>query len=175
MIFSFCQSNICAYIWRSNCMVRFMTKEQSFLGNFPHCISLWISCQCVFYSPLLFFFSFLRKIGPELTSVAIFLYFICGMLPQHGLISGARSTPRIWTGEPWAAKVEHENLTTIPPGGHPILLPWPPLHVNSPGLILILYLFSSIVHLFIFTPVREITLSLSSKLLLTFLLSYHIF
>ena len=30
----------------------------------------------------------MRKIGPELTSVPIFLYFICGMLPQHGLMSG---------------------------------------------------------------------------------------
>ena len=33
-----------------------------------------------------FFFAFLvRKIGPELTSVPIFLYFVCGMPPQHGL------------------------------------------------------------------------------------------
>ena len=29
-----------------------------------------------------------RKIGPELTSVPVPLYFVCGMLPQHGLISG---------------------------------------------------------------------------------------
>ena len=26
----------------------------------------------------------LRKVGPELTSVPIFLYFVCGSLPQHG-------------------------------------------------------------------------------------------
>ena len=28
------------------------------------------------------------KIGPELTSVPIFLFFICGMLSQHGLTRG---------------------------------------------------------------------------------------
>ena len=28
-----------------------------------------------------------RKIGPELTSVAIFFYFVCQMPPQHGLMS----------------------------------------------------------------------------------------
>ena len=28
-----------------------------------------------------------RKIGPELTSMPIFLYFVCGMLPQQGLMS----------------------------------------------------------------------------------------
>uniref|UniRef100_A0A5F5PX68 cysteine--tRNA ligase n=1 Tax=Equus caballus TaxID=9796 RepID=A0A5F5PX68_HORSE len=32
-----------------------------------------------------------RKIGPELTSVPILLYFICGSPPQHGLMSGALS------------------------------------------------------------------------------------
>ena len=30
-----------------------------------------------------------RKIGPELTSVPIFLYFVCGSWPQHGLMSSA--------------------------------------------------------------------------------------
>ena len=29
-----------------------------------------------------------RKIVPELTTVAIFLYFVYGMPPQHGLMSG---------------------------------------------------------------------------------------
>ena len=44
------------------------------------------SALCVFFVFVDFFF--LRKIGPELTSVPIFLYFVCGMLPQHGLMSG---------------------------------------------------------------------------------------
>ena len=36
-----------------------------------------------------FLFSFLMgKIGPELTSMPIFLYFVYGMPPQHGLVSG---------------------------------------------------------------------------------------
>ena len=33
------------------------------------------------------YFFLVRKIGPELTSVPIFLYFVCGTLPQHGLMS----------------------------------------------------------------------------------------
>ena len=39
------------------------------------------------------------------------------MLPQHGLTCGARSAPGIQTQEPWAAKVEGVNLTTMPLGG----------------------------------------------------------
>ena len=34
------------------------------------------------------FLFLLRKIGPELTSVPIFLYFVCGTQSQHGLMSG---------------------------------------------------------------------------------------
>src|SRR3712207_7391756 len=45
---------------------------------FPY-TTLFRSCVCV------------RKIGPELTSVANLPPFACGMLPQHGLTSGARS------------------------------------------------------------------------------------
>ena len=30
----------------------------------------------------------MRKTGPELTSAPIFLYFVCGTLPQHDLTSG---------------------------------------------------------------------------------------
>ena len=33
----------------------------------------------------------LRKAGPELTSVAIILYFVCELPPQHGLMSGCKS------------------------------------------------------------------------------------
>ena len=36
----------------------------------------------------LFFFFWMKKIVLELTSVAIFLYFVCGMLPQCGWTSG---------------------------------------------------------------------------------------
>ena len=39
-------------------------------------------------STLFFYvFLFLRKMGPKLTSVPIFLCFICEETPQHGLIS----------------------------------------------------------------------------------------
>ena len=32
----------------------------------------------------LFFFFLLRKIRPQLTSVPVFLYFVCELLPQYG-------------------------------------------------------------------------------------------
>ena len=41
------------------------------------------------------------------------------MLPQHGLMSGARSMAGIQTHEPWAGEAERVNLTTTPLG-------WPP-------------------------------------------------
>ena len=39
-----------------------------------------ICCQCSYFC--------LRKTVPELTFVLIFLYFVCGMPPQHGLMIG---------------------------------------------------------------------------------------
>ena len=47
---------------------------------------------------------------------------LCGMQPQHGLMSGARSTPEIRTYKPWAAKPQCTNLTTMPLG-------WPSRYV----------------------------------------------
>uniref|UniRef100_A0A9L0TN93 Biogenesis of lysosome-related organelles complex 1 subunit 7 n=1 Tax=Equus caballus TaxID=9796 RepID=A0A9L0TN93_HORSE len=35
---------------------------------------------------------------------------------QHGLTSGAMSTPGIQTSKPWAAEAEHAHLTAVPPG-----------------------------------------------------------
>ena len=63
----------------------------------------------------------LRETGPELTSVPIFLYFVHGLLPQHGLTSGVMSTPGIRTSEPQAVEVECANLTTVPLG-RPLVL-----------------------------------------------------
>ena len=43
---------------------------------------------CGWDSHLFLFFIFLvRKIVPELTSVPVFLYFVCGALPQFGVVS----------------------------------------------------------------------------------------
>ena len=36
----------------------------------------------------IYFILLVRKIGPELTSVPIFLHFVCGMLLQHGFMTG---------------------------------------------------------------------------------------
>ena len=64
-------------------------------------------------NPLLFL---LRKTGPELTSMPIFLYFIyVGHPPQHGLPGGAMSASGIQTGKPQATEAEHAHLTTAPP------------------------------------------------------------
>ena len=56
-------------------------------------------------SPALISSFLLRKTGPELTSVPIFLYFICGTPTTASLLpSGAMSAPRIQTSEPRAAE-----------------------------------------------------------------------
>ena len=73
--------------------------------------SFFFKCSFFFY-----FFILARKIGPELTSAPIFLHFARGTPPQHGLMSGARSTFEIWTCEPWANEAECVNLTAVPPG-----------------------------------------------------------
>ena len=62
------------------------------------------------------FFSFLfllRKICPELTSVPILLYFVCGLLPQHGRCQWYRSVPENQTRP---LKQGTLNLTTRPLG-----------------------------------------------------------
>ena len=86
----------------------------------------WHFCVCV------------KKLGLKLTSVANFPLFawgklslscqlwesssiLCGMPPQCGLRSGARSAPGIQTCEPWASEVDQANLTTTPLG-------WPLWH-----------------------------------------------
>uniref|UniRef100_A0A9L0SVW3 Guanine nucleotide-binding protein subunit alpha n=1 Tax=Equus caballus TaxID=9796 RepID=A0A9L0SVW3_HORSE len=59
--------------------------------------------------PILLFF--LRKTGPELTSVPIFLYFLCGTPTTAWLLpTSAMSAPRIRTSEPQAA--EKPNVQT---------------------------------------------------------------
>ena len=46
------------------------------------------------------------------------LYFVCGMTIQHGLMSGAKCTPGIWTHDPQATKAEHANSTRLVPRIH---------------------------------------------------------
>ena len=86
-------------------------------------------------SPITFTLFFLRKISPELTSAANPLFaekdwpwanicaclplFYEGSLPQHGLISGARSTLGIRTWEPQAADEEECEDLTMRPLGQP--------------------------------------------------------
>ena len=51
----------------------------------------------------------------KLTSVPVFLYFICAMLPSTAWWVLCRSAPGIRTCERWAAEAEHVDLTTTPP------------------------------------------------------------
>ena len=70
--------------------------------------------SCLFFPPLFFcwfeviyiFFLLMRKVGPELTSVSVFLCFTCGTPPQHGLMSSVGPHPGS----------ECANPTTTPPG-----------------------------------------------------------
>ena len=65
--------------------------------------------------PMLLFL--LRKTGPELTSVPIFLYFFNIWDSCHSMACQVvcRSSPEIQTSEPWATESECANLTTGPP------------------------------------------------------------
>ena len=85
-----------------------------------------------------------RKIGPELTSIASLPPFY--MPPQHSLTSGARSVPRIQTCEPWVAKAEHTHLTMRPLGWPTYLSFWECFHVlNLFSTSLIFSLISSVI------------------------------
>ena len=58
-----------------------------------HIRALYTTVGCL--STICLFSACVRKIVTELPSVAIFLYFIRGTLPQHSLMSCAMSTPGI--------------------------------------------------------------------------------
>ena len=91
-----------------------------------------LSLHPLHWDKLCFLGFFLRKISPELTAanpplfaeedwpwaniVPIFLYFICGCPPEHGVPSSAVSAPGMRTCEPQAAEVEHSHLAAAPPG-----------------------------------------------------------
>ena len=63
-------------------------------------------------------FSFcLREIFPELTSVLIVLYFVCGLLPRHGfLMTGVGLYPEFKPANPGPPKWSVLNSTTMPQG-----------------------------------------------------------
>ena len=55
-------------------------------------VSCWWTLSFWLFNDHSFFF-LLREIGPEPMSVPICLYFVCGMPPQHGLMSGVGLCP----------------------------------------------------------------------------------
>ena len=61
-------------------------------------------------------FFFLRKTGPELTSMPIFLYIICGMPITAWLDEQCHVRTWIRNGRLRAGKAEHVHLTATPPG-----------------------------------------------------------
>ena len=77
----------------------------------------WSIFPTEFFIHNLFIYLFLvRKTGPELISVAILLYLVCGSLPQHGLMSGVGLCPGSEPVNPRPLKQSMLNLTTMPPG-----------------------------------------------------------
>ena len=67
----------------------------------------------------IFFFSFflVRKIVPELTSVPTFLCFLCGMPPQHGMMSGVQvcaQDPNLQIPGCWSGARELNQYNTEP-------------------------------------------------------------
>ena len=59
-------------------------------------------CSCSYTQQdliILFFFSFFSPKPPSTFQLSVLLVVACGMPPQHGLMSGAMSEPRIQTGE----------------------------------------------------------------------------
>ena len=95
-----------------------------------------------FFLNFIIFKFFLRKISPELTSATNPTLSaeedqpwanICAHLPLlyvwdtcHGMTWWVvhRSVPRIWTGELWATRADHTNLTAMLPGWPHKVLFW---------------------------------------------------
>ena len=70
-----------------------LVTEQELLGAEDMILSSWHLClglaKCCIIGVTknmssLFFFFLVRKIRLELTSMPVFLHFVCGSLPQHG-------------------------------------------------------------------------------------------
>ena len=72
----------------------------------------------LFFIILFVFLFFVRKIRPELTSVPIFLYFVCGMPPQHGLMSGVGLNLGSEPVNLGCRSRMHRTLTTWPWAAH---------------------------------------------------------
>ena len=80
--FGFILLNSYTTVFFSSCSCHHLTNSFSPCSNssfFRH--GIWL-IQPLFYFILFYFL--LRKISPELTSVPVFLHFICGSLPEHG-------------------------------------------------------------------------------------------
>ena len=54
---------------------------------FTHVTFLWPSYLTLLFNFVFFFLFLVRRTGPEPTSVPVFLCFVCGMPPEHGLTS----------------------------------------------------------------------------------------
>ena len=103
--------------YQSSCAQVLLIVQISSQKICPHRVLL--SILCIFFFIYLFFV--VRKIGPEEHLLPIFFFLLeedwhwanifaslssilCGMLPQHGLMSSARSVPRMGTCKPWPLK-----------------------------------------------------------------------
>ena len=76
-----------------------------------------VICFLTLLLKFIYLFIFLvRKIGPELTSVPVFLHFVCGLLPQHGLMRGVGPHLVCEPTNTGLLKQSARDLTIVPQG-----------------------------------------------------------
>ena len=99
-------------------LVGFVTCNwaQSWLKQIDRVPNVYVRYSYSYYGRFFLFFFSVRKILPELTSVLIFLYFVCWSPPQHGWQEG-----QVHTCKPGLLKWSVPNLTTEPQGWPPVM------------------------------------------------------
>ena len=100
------------------CLKQVWSCLQSLWCNLLNILTECLQYMFFFLSFFLFFFFLLRKISPDITSVPIFLHFICGLPPQQGwwVVLVHALDPNLWTQ---ATEVEHTKLNPYATGPAP--------------------------------------------------------
>ena len=102
-----------------------------FLHNGIWSLLIQIAIACFPFFPFLFlrFVFLVRKIVPELTSVTIFLYFVCGTPPQHSLMNRVKvhaPDPGPWTQDHQSrvCELNHSATGLAPKNIFEFLMTW---------------------------------------------------
>ena len=89
-----------------------------FLALKPTCLEEGYTISLTYTYLFIYLFILVRKIVTELTSVPIFFHFVCGTLPQHGLMSNVQ----VCAQDLKPRNLDHQsltsNLTTMPLDWH---------------------------------------------------------